>query len=177
MHSSAILPYQPAAAACHPFDPRAARVAQLLANLICARMPDLTVEHVGSTSVPGCAGKGIVDLMVLYPPGLLAEARDTLDALGFQPQTAGVIHGAERPMRVGAVELENTLFRVHAHVLGAHSRDAALLRMFRDRLRADPALVRRYVECKLRLFAAGITEPAAYTRFKSGFISEVLGTA
>src|SRR5688500_10459507 len=104
MHSSAILPYQPAAAACHPFDPRAARVAQLLANLICARMPDLTVEHVGSTSVPGCAGKGIVDLMVLYPPGLLAEARDTLDALGFQPQTAGVIHGAERPMRVGAVE-------------------------------------------------------------------------
>ena len=26
----------------------------------------LPVEHVGSTAVPGCAGKGVIDLMIPY---------------------------------------------------------------------------------------------------------------
>ena len=42
----------------------------------------LRVEHIGSTSVPGCAGKGIIDLMVLYPVGGLEHARQVLDSLG-----------------------------------------------------------------------------------------------
>jgi GrpB-like predicted nucleotidyltransferase (UPF0157 family) len=43
--------------------------------MITSRFPALTVEHVGSTSVPGCSGKGVIDLMVVYPPGLLKDTK------------------------------------------------------------------------------------------------------
>src|SRR5438552_15691600 len=69
------------------YDPRAAEVAQKIGELITTQLLTLIVEHVGSTAVPGCAGKGIVDLMVLYPERQLEAARDALYALGFQRQT------------------------------------------------------------------------------------------
>src|SRR5690349_18287190 len=48
-------------------DPRAPAVAEAVAGLIRARRPSLVVEHVGSTAIPGCRGKGVIDLAVLYP--------------------------------------------------------------------------------------------------------------
>ena len=65
----AIGPYFRAPAVCHDYDPRVPAVARRTASLITSRFPVLTVEHVGSTSISGCAGKGVIDLMVVYPPG------------------------------------------------------------------------------------------------------------
>ena len=45
-----------------PWDPRTIEVAAAVTELIRERRPDLTVEHIGSTAVPGLPGKGIVDL-------------------------------------------------------------------------------------------------------------------
>ena len=58
-----ILPYTTRPAVCRDYNPRAAGVAAQIAGLVAAHLPHVAVEHVGSTSVPGCAGKGIVDLM------------------------------------------------------------------------------------------------------------------
>ena len=80
-------PYEDRQAACQGYDSRAVEVAQRVAASIRSHLPGVTVEHIGSTSVPGCAGKGIVDLMLVYPDGQLAAAWDVLDALGFQRQT------------------------------------------------------------------------------------------
>src|SRR5229473_1531214 len=55
--------------ACVEYDPRVVEVAHEIMQMISAALPPVTVEHIGSTSVPGCAGKGIIDLMVLYPDG------------------------------------------------------------------------------------------------------------
>jgi GrpB-like predicted nucleotidyltransferase (UPF0157 family) len=106
------------------------------------------VEHVGSTSVPGCAGKGIVDLLLVYRDGQLADARDLLDALGFQRQTGRDPFPEERPMRVGSLVHGETAFNLHVHVIAASSPEAQELRGFRDRLRADAALVAAYVAAK-----------------------------
>lgn len=157
----------------HEYDPRAADVAARLADLIVDQLPDVTVEHVGSTAVPGCGGKGVVDLMVLYPPGGLDAVKDRLDALGFQHQTSGHPWPEDRPMRVGTLQHEGTVFRVHAHVIAAASDEAAQLRAFRDRLRADPGLVEAYVTRKREILAAGIDEPRVYTELKGGFIRDV----
>lgn len=80
-------PYEERKAACRDYDPRTAEVAKQIAAIIQAHLSGVFVEHIGSTSVPGCAGKGIVDLMLLYPDGQLAAAKAVLDALGFQRQT------------------------------------------------------------------------------------------
>ena len=140
--------------------------------MVTSRLPDVSVEHVGSTAVPGCGGKGIVDVMVLYPDGALDQVKQVLNELGFQRQTVGHIFGEDRPMRVGALEHEGDSFRIHAHVISAHSPEVLSFRAFRDRLRAEPQFMAAYVACKSNIVAAGVKEPAEYTRRKSEFIIE-----
>jgi ribosomal-protein-alanine N-acetyltransferase len=48
------------------------------------------------------------------------------------------------------------------------------MRSFRDRLRADPALVAAYVASKKAILAAGVTDPVAYSIRKGGFVQGVL---
>jgi GrpB-like predicted nucleotidyltransferase (UPF0157 family) len=170
----AIGPYERRPAACHEHDPTAAAVARRVAALIEPHLPGAVVEHVGSTSVPGCAGKGVVDLMLLYPEGQLGTARDLLDALGFQRQTGRDPFPEERPMRTGSLGHDGTTFRLHVHVLAAGSPEVAEFRSFRDRLRADPGLVAAYVAAKRAILADGVTDSVDYAIRKGEFVSETL---
>jgi GrpB-like predicted nucleotidyltransferase (UPF0157 family) len=98
-------------------DARVADVARAVAELVRANAPELVVEHVGSTAVPGLPGKDVVDLAVTYPAGGLERARAALDALGFQRQQGAHAFPEERPMRTGAVDVGGRRWRLHAHVL------------------------------------------------------------
>jgi GrpB-like predicted nucleotidyltransferase (UPF0157 family) len=167
-------PYENRPAVCQDHDPRTAEVARLVAALIEPRVPGIVIDHVGSTSVPGCAGKGIVDLMLVYPDGLLEAARDALDAAGFQRQTGRDPFPESRPMRIGSVEHAGTVFLLHVHVIAASSPEAASMRMFRDRLRADPALVAAYVAAKRAILAAGVTDQVDYSIRKGEFVTAAL---
>jgi GrpB-like predicted nucleotidyltransferase (UPF0157 family) len=167
-------PYEHRPAACHEHDPRSAGVARIVAALIEPHLPGAVVEHFGSTSVPGCAGKGVVDLMLLYPPGQLAAARDLLDALGFQRQAGRDPFPEGRPMRTGSLLHDGTAFNLHVHVLAGGSPEAGELRAFRDRLRADPGLVASYVAAKRTILAGGCTDPIDYCYRKGEFITEAL---
>ena len=132
------------------------------------------MEHIGSTAVPGCAGKGVVDLMVLYPPGKLPEVRDALEALGFQRQTGRDPFPEERPMRIGSIEYDGTRFRLHAHVIALDSPEVLELRTFRDRLRGDPVLLEQYVALKRKIIAEGVTDSLDYSIRKGEFIAGIL---
>src|SRR5262249_23014880 len=123
----------------------------------------------GSTAVPGCAGKGVVDLMLVYPEGKLEAARDVLDALGFQRQSTRDPFPEERPMRVGSLEHDGSVYRLHVHVIAAGSPEVAQLLGFRDRLRADPRLVAAYVARKREIVAAGVTDSVEYCERKGAF--------
>ncbi|MBA2452979.1 MAG: GrpB family protein [Chloroflexia bacterium] len=158
-----------------PWDPRFPDVAQRVAGLIRERMPDARVEHVGSTAIPGCAGKGVVDLLLMYTPGRLAAARDALDGLSFQRQTGLNPFPEERPLRLGAVAHDGELFRLHVHVVAADSPEAAEQLDFRERLCADPALVEEYVAHKRAALAAGTANNIDYNRAKEPFIHKVVG--
>jgi GrpB-like predicted nucleotidyltransferase (UPF0157 family) len=163
-----ILAYLNTPAVCRDWNPRAVEVAGRLAATIVSKMPSLSVEHIGSTAVPGCAGKGIVDLMVLYPAGDLEQARGVLDALGFQKQNSRDPWPEERPMRVGAIEHAGELFQIHAHAIAADAEEAAVLRGFRDRLRGDAALL-AYVAEKRGILGRGVTDSLDYCIAKGDF--------
>ena len=70
----------------HDYDPQASAVGQALICAIASTDRRLRIEHVGSSSVKGCGGKGYIDLLVLYPAGQLDVAKQALAALGFQRQ-------------------------------------------------------------------------------------------
>lgn len=169
-----ITPYRPTPARCVAFDPLAERAAAAVAGMLRGPCPEVIVEHVGSTAVPGCAGKGIVDLVAIYPEGQLAQTRAAVDALGFQRQTFGHPFPEERPMRVGTLRLGGRDYRVHVHVVAAGSPEVGALLRFRDRLRKDAALTAAYVDRKRALIAAGVVSPREYSEAKGDFITTVL---
>jgi GrpB-like predicted nucleotidyltransferase (UPF0157 family) len=172
-----ILPYQQQTASYHEWDPRAPEVAATLIRAIEAANPAATVEHVGSTSIPGCGGKGIIDLMLMYPSGELAAAREALDRVGFQHQTSKEPFPEERPMRVGAVLYGGTEFRTHIHVIAADSPEVEEFRTFRDALHGDPALMQAYMSRKHEILAEGITDSLEYSKTKGSFCQDVLAQA
>jgi GrpB-like predicted nucleotidyltransferase (UPF0157 family) len=168
--------YTESPATCEPHDPATFDVARAVGDLIEGELrergvPGARVEHFGSTAVPGLAGKGVVDLLLLYPEGGLAAARDALAALGFQPQGTRDPFPEDRPMRLGSVLRQGRRYRLHVHVVADDAAEAAVLLRFRDRLRADPALRAAYEIRKREILAAGIIDTVDYAEAKTGFIS------
>lgn len=170
-----IMAYERQPALCHAWDPRAVEVASIIAEALAAQMPSLHVEHVGSTAVPDCDGKGIVDLAVLYPSGMLREARDLVDALGFQRQQTPDPFPEERPMRVGAIAHSGRVFQLHVHILSADCEEARELLSFRNRLRREPELRQAYVAHKRAIIDGDVSDPLEYCYAKGSFIDEALG--
>jgi len=170
-----ILPYSNSGAAYVEYDHAAIDVAGAIGTLIESAAPWAKVEHIGSTAIPGCAGKGIVDVMVMYPAHQLEATRAAVDGLGFQRQKTGHIFPDERPMRVGAIDHGGRRYRLHAHVIAMSSPEVQSLRRFRDMLRADPALRDAYQEKKRAILESGVREPSAYTQAKGEFITALMG--
>lgn len=166
-------PYTIRHTACRDYDPRAVVVARQIAALVSAHQA--YAEHVGSTSVPGCAGKGIIDLMIPVPDGAMDKVKELLDQLGFQHQTGQDPFQEDRPMRVGAWEHDGETFLLHVHVIPDHSPEVDGMRFFRACLRADPKLVKAYVAKKRKIIASGVTDSLEYCRIKREFLKQVLG--
>jgi GrpB-like predicted nucleotidyltransferase (UPF0157 family) len=158
--------YQNPGAVCAAYDPRAPQAARLLIRLITESEPGLAVEHVGSSAVPQCDGKGTLDLLVTYAPGGLERAKAVLTGLGFQKQTGRDPFPEERLMRVGSLEYEVWRFQIHAHVIARDSAEASELIRFRERLRSDPNLRAAYVARKRKIIRAGVADSVEYSILK-----------
>lgn len=167
--------YEAQALCCAPQDPEAPAAAAALVRYLREQVAGATVEHIGSTAVPGCAGKGIIDLMLLYSEGQLPAIREKVDSLGFQRQTTRDSFPEERPMRTGAFDFQGRRYLVHLHVVAAGSTEAADTLYFRDCLRADSELRAAYVAYKKKILASGVSDSVDYAITKGEFIRQCLG--
>jgi GrpB-like predicted nucleotidyltransferase (UPF0157 family) len=158
----------------HQADPQAPEVARRLIALIATRWPGAPAEHVGSSAVPGLAGKNIIDLLLAADPADIPAITQTLLELGFQHQVPAAFP-ASRPMLWGTFRDGATDYRVHVHVVPASSPEVAAMRGFRDALRADPLLRRRYAALKRAIVAGGPVDPIAFTKAKHDWIVAALG--
>jgi GrpB-like predicted nucleotidyltransferase (UPF0157 family) len=129
---------------------------------------------VGSSAVAGLAGKGIIDLLLPAEAADLPAITQALVELGFQYQRPAVFP-ASRPMLWGAFRHGATDYRVHVHVVPASSPEVAALRGFRDALRADPLLRRRYAALKRAIVAGGPVDPVVFSNAKHDWIAATLG--
>ncbi|TAK01855.1 MAG: ATP-grasp domain-containing protein [Chloroflexota bacterium] len=164
-----ILPYERREAHVREWDPRTADVAATIAAMVRRRRPDLVVEHIGSTAVPGLPGKGIVDLSVEVESGEIPGVVAVLYELGLGPQPGPDPWPPTRPMLVGAVVLEGEEFRIHLHVQpvgGDMPRDLA----FRDALRNDPELMGQYAQLKTQITGGQGVDSLRYTHSKTAWI-------
>jgi GrpB-like predicted nucleotidyltransferase (UPF0157 family) len=168
-------PYEIRPAECRPYNPCAVTVARRIADLISSHLPEIHAEHVGSTAVPGCAGKGIVDLMIPVPEGQMDQVKELLERLGFQRQTGDDPFPEDRPMRVGSWAEDGETFLLHVHVIPASSPEVEGMRFLRACLRADAELMKAYVKQKKKIIAGGVTDSLEYCKAKGEFLKTVLG--
>ena len=157
----------------HQADPDAPEVARRLIALIATRWPATPAEHIGSSAVPGLAGKNTIDLLLAAQPAHIPAITQALLELGFQPQSPAAFP-ATRPMLWGAFRHGATEYRAHVHVVPAGSPEVAAMRGFRDALRADPRLRRRYAALKRAIVEGGPVDPVTFTRAKHDWIAATL---
>ncbi|HEY1975738.1 MAG TPA: GrpB family protein [Candidatus Baltobacteraceae bacterium] len=128
----------------------------------------LTIEHVGSTSVPGLAAKPSIDVMLVV--------RDSSDEAAYVSplEAAGYI------LRIREPEWhEHRLFKDHAdsikvHVFSQGCSEIERMLAFRDRLRGNPADRIAYENHKRELAAREWQYVQHYADAKSEFIEKLL---
>jgi dephospho-CoA kinase len=136
--------------------------------------PDLVVEHIGSTAVPGLPGKGIVDLGTEADPAEIPAITRAMYAIGFGPQPGPDPWPPTRPMHVGSIHHDGQEYRIHFHVHQRGTGDLAKDIRFRDALRADPALRDGYARIKAGIVGpgGGSVEAVRYQAEKGEWIVE-----
>ena len=167
-------PYHRVPVQVHQADPHASQVAGRLIALIATCWPASPAEHVGSSAVPGLAGKNIIDLLMAAAPADIPAIAAALLELGFQPQSPTAFP-ATRPMLWGTFRHRRTDYRIHVHVVPASSPEVTAMRGFRDALRADPRLRRRYGALKQAIVAGGPVDPMVFSNAKHDWIVAALG--
>lgn len=170
-------PYKKPKASFNPYDSRAPKVAAILKEQLETYSSKVIIEHIGSTAIPECPGKGVVDLMALYPDQYLEEVKLLLLEVGFQRQ------GKEfkkrfpdsRPVFMGTFQYDNTSFLIYVHVIKDDSYEAVRFRKFRDRLRCDSELLSEYISTKKRIISKGVVDTDEYVELKRPIIQKILG--
>ena len=139
---------------------------------VLARWLVAPVEHVGSTAVPGLAAKPIIDVQAALPDLACAAAvAQDLAPTGWHLVPAEL---DARPWRRFLVQVVDDHRASHLHLLLATSPRWSEQLVFRDALRADPALVREYADLKRALAEQHGSDREAYTAGKDDFVRGVL---
>ena len=144
------------------FSKLAARVNAALGSLV------VTIEHIGSTAVPGLAAKPIIDLdVVLGSPADLPEGIRLLASLGYVHEGDLGITGRE------AFRSPEGEPRHHLYVLTVGANELRRHLAFRDALRDDNELRDKYAVLKRSIAKAYQDDRSGYTEAKTDFITSI----
>ncbi len=135
----------------------------------------ISVEHVGSTSVPGLAAKPIIDIDVVIEKGeALTSVVESLATLGFEHQGDLGVAGREAFKTKDDSALCKSWPAHHLYVCEKNNAELARHLAFRDYLRANQAAAVRYAEIKRDLAQKFPWDRIRYNDGKAPFVSELL---
>jgi len=131
----------------------------------------LRIDHIGSTSVPGLAAKDIIDIQITVA-ALDEDVATALAGIGYEIDDR--LRRDHRPPGADGPDSDwekwyfrepagHRLTNVHVRVAGQPNQRYPL--MFRDYLRAHPAIAEAYARLKRQL-AASLADPRMYPDVK-----------
>ncbi len=131
----------------------------------------LSVEHIGSTSVPGLAAKPIVDiLLVVEDSGDEASYLPALEESGYVLRVRGPDPDEHRMFRTPEKDVH-----VHVHPAGSPEIDRYLL--FRNRLRENGEDRELYARTKRELAGRDWPSVDHYAEAKTDFVEGIISRA
>jgi GrpB-like predicted nucleotidyltransferase (UPF0157 family) len=134
----------------------------------------LEIEHVGSTAVPNCPAKPIIDIVASVKSIQIAD--EILPILCSSSYTTSEEFNKSLVSSKWLMRHENGKRTFHLHLVLENSYEWNNKLKFRDMLRRDDVLLNKYIKLKLSLMNEFKEDREAYTRAKDGFIREALGT-
>ncbi|MGM7701525.1 GrpB family protein [Pseudalkalibacillus sp. Hm43] len=163
-----------------PYDPEWKNSFNLIKQGIQHDLSDLilAIEHVGSTSVTGLIAKPILDIdIVIDCNELLPEIITRFKKLGYEHEGDLGILGREAFRKTNSSVTEdwhrNDWMKHHLYVCTKDNEELKKHIMFRDFLRTNPEIVRKYGQLKRNL-ANSSNHREAYTAGKTEFIKGIL---
>ena len=133
-----------------------------------AAVPIRSIEHVGSTAVPGLAAKPILDIDVIVAAEHIPAAIAALEASGYEHRGDLGLSGREA---MGAPDVDPER---HVYVCQDGSLHVRNHLAVRQVLREQPGLRDRYAAAKLGLSADDEMDITRYIAGKSAVLQEVL---
>jgi GrpB-like predicted nucleotidyltransferase (UPF0157 family) len=132
-----------------------------------------SIEHIGSTAVPGLAAKPTIDILVVVDStGEFLAARPKVEELGFDYRPNNTVVGSGDHLFLRKV-LDGKRTH-HVHVVEAGSPKIDDYRLFRDALRSDPDLATRYEQVKVELARRHANDRMIYVSAKSAWVDTEL---
>ena len=127
-----------------------------------------SVEHIGSTAVPGLAAKPIIDILLVV--------QDVNDEAAYGPalERAGYVLRVREP---GHRMFRTPQRDVHVHVYSAGSPEIRRYLVFRDWLRESDTDRRAYEEVKRQLADREWEDMDFYAQAKDGIVAEIMAHA
>lgn len=133
----------------------------------------ILIDHIGSTSIPGMGGKGIIDIAIAV------ISKDDLSSISSKLIEAGYYYdrkdGTEERWFHGRKVSDEE--RYHIHLTFRESRDWKEMISFRDYLKTHPEAFREYKEIKKRAVEEANQDKEIYINIKEPFILEILKKA
>jgi GrpB-like predicted nucleotidyltransferase (UPF0157 family) len=145
----------------------------------------LSIDHIGSTSVPGLAAKDIIDVQITIPGDVSFEKFEAAMAAAGYVQKHGICYDHRPPGVEGPdSEWEKRLFGLPAgsrpanlHVRQAGRANQRYALLFRDYLRAHPAAAAAYAEVKRKLAHYHPEDRTAYVEIKDPVCDVIMAAA
>ena len=133
----------------------------------------VSIEHIGSTAVPGLGAKPIVDIIVAVRH--LSDASECIEPL----QSIGYEYVPEYETQTPERRYFERTLRKHTalHMVELTSDFWKRHLLFRDYLRRHPEVAREYYELKKQLATGCGLDRKAYTDAKTPFIRSVIARA
>jgi GrpB-like predicted nucleotidyltransferase (UPF0157 family) len=156
------------------FDNESARLREVLG-------PEIKIDHIGSTAIPGLEGKGVIDILLIAPKSGWAEISEKLKTLGYEYKKKGEERENQRlffMVNLPDRELGSRIYHIHLTYPGSSEEKRSL--GFRNYLRAHPEEAREYAEIK-RMAAEEAQKLSTkdemrdtYGKSKEAFIQKIL---
>jgi len=136
-------------------------------------IPDVDINHVGSTAVPGVGGKGIIDVLIgienWSDKGKVVEALDELGFHHIHPEENGRIFLS----RVGPTSYGDT----HLHLVKKDGEQYKELLLFRDYLRGNKDEAANYDKLKRHWLEKAGGDRERYRKLKFDYVRNIVELA
>jgi len=131
----------------------------------------LSIEHVGSTSIPGLAAKPVIDMLL--------TVADTTDEAAYVPdlERAGFRLTIREPEWHEHRMFKGPRININLHVFSQGSTEIERMLTFRDRLRANAVDRRRYEDFKRELATREWNVVQDYADSKGTIVEEIVAAA